>query len=158
MRNPPSTVVVDASIAIKWNLPEPDSDRAFALLAQWRSDGTSLVAPSWFPCELTNVLFRQVLGGKMDVLQARAFLDGTLVLFQLLDLPLTLAGDALEIAHRLDQKASYDAQYLALAEYLDCELWTADERFWNAATTAFPRVRRIGEFTPTDGGMVAPNI
>ena len=56
-----------------------------------------------------------------------------------------LSVQALEIAHRFAQGAIYDSQYLALADYLDCELWTADERFWNSTKAAFPRVHWIGE-------------
>lgn len=37
--------------------------------------------------------------------------------------------------------------YLALAEALDCELWTADERFYRAASSGHTRVRWIGSFT-----------
>jgi len=32
-----------------------------------------------------------------------------------------------------------------MPEHLVFVVWTADERFWNAATTAFPRMRWIGE-------------
>jgi predicted nucleic acid-binding protein len=31
-----------------------------------------------------------------------------------------------------------------LAEELDCELWTADERFWRLTRTDFPFVRWLG--------------
>ncbi len=37
-------------------------------------------------------------------------------------------------ASQLKQNAAYDAHYLALAESFGCELWTADERFYRAAT------------------------
>ncbi len=54
---------------------------------------------------------------------------------------------ALELASQLSQSATYDAQYLALAESLGCELWTADERFYRAASSGVDNLRWIGEFS-----------
>lgn len=61
---------------------------------------------------------------------------------------LELHGRALELAHELQQGAVYDAHYLALSESLDCELWTADEKFFRAASPMAENVRWIGEFVP----------
>ena len=52
---------------------------------------------------------------------------------------------ALEVADKLGLRASYDAHYLALAEHLGVELWTADDRFWNAAKGSFPWMRWVGQ-------------
>ena len=53
---------------------------------------------------------------------------------------------ALQLASQLSQNAAYDAHYLALAESLGCELWTADERFYRAASPSIANVRWLGEF------------
>lgn len=45
---------------------------------------------------------------------------------------------ALILASRSDLPATYDAHYLALAEELDCEFWTADKRLARATNGAFP--------------------
>lgn len=50
------TLVVDASVALKWVLQEPDSDLAEALA---RTDETLLVPDFWL-AEATNVLWLQV--------------------------------------------------------------------------------------------------
>ena len=52
---------------------------------------------------------------------------------------------AMELAAQLRQDAAYDAYYLALAELLDCELWTADQRFYRAATPLHSRIV-VGKF------------
>lgn len=57
-----------------------------------------------------------------------------------------LHGKALETASRFRQTAAYDAHYLALADSLDCELWTADEKFYRSVRQEMGHVRWIGEF------------
>ncbi len=37
-------------------------------------------------------------------------------------------------------------QYLALAELFDCELWTGDQRFYNAVRRTLGRVKWIGDY------------
>ena len=54
----------------------------------------------------------------------------------------------MELAWELHQPAAYDAHYLALAEILDCEMWTADDRFFRAASSTSGRVRRLADFRP----------
>jgi predicted nucleic acid-binding protein len=52
----------------------------------------------------------------------------------------------MDLAPELEQDAVYNAHYLALAEALNCELWTADERFYRAASSGHTQVRWIGSF------------
>ena len=59
---------------------------------------------------------------------------------------LNLHGRSLELASLLDQGPVYDAHYLVLAEALECELWTADERFYVAARSVAQNVHWLGEF------------
>ncbi len=53
---------------------------------------------------------------------------------------------AMELAQELGQGAAYDSHYLALAEILDCEMWTADERFYRSASPRATRLRLLNEF------------
>ena len=50
-----------------------------------------------------------------------------------------LAQAAFEWTLRLNRAAAYDRFYLALAETLGCELWTADTRLRNAADLPWVR-------------------
>ena len=60
--------------------------------------------------------------------------------------PPNLHARALEIASQFKQGAAYDSHYLALAEIVGCELWTADERFFRAASPSVDNLRWIGAF------------
>ena len=64
---------------------------------------------------------------------------------------ITDAGDALQlrafdVATLLNLPRAYDTQYLALAEFNLCDLWTADRRLVNVARHKFPWVRWIGDY------------
>ena len=52
---------------------------------------------------------------------------------------------ALELASQLNQGAAYDSHYLALAETLACDLWTADQRLQRTASPLPPAVHWLGE-------------
>lgn len=143
------SVVVDASLAIKWLVEEDDSDKAQALLQSWVSQDVARIAPFLMPFEVANGLHRRVLRGELNINH------GTRMMAQLLELelelhhPPSLHVRALELASQLRQGAAYDAHYLALAESLDCEFWTADQRFYRAANAVTGNVRWLGEFSGT---------
>ncbi len=138
-------VVVDASLALKWLVGEEDSEKATALLRSWGRGGRQLVAPHLLAAEVTNALHRKVVQGDLERAQAIRLIERLTALpFELHDSP-GLHRRALELAGELGQGASYDCHYLALAEALECELWTADDRFYRAARTAFASVRSLSE-------------
>jgi predicted nucleic acid-binding protein len=61
--------------------------------------------------------------------------------------PAGLPEKALDLAAELDWRYPYDAFYLAVGEILDCEVWTADEKFFGDAHTGYPRVRAIADYS-----------
>jgi len=77
---------------------------------------------------------------------ARRSLEEALSLgIELLDPP-DLSLRALDLAARFDHPAAHDAHYLALAEMLKGEFWTADERLHNAIQEDFPNIRWLGDY------------
>lgn len=138
-------VVVDASLAFKWLVKETHTVEANALGRLWNSQGTLIAAPYLMPVEVANALHQRVRRGDLTVEAAKQRLESLLASGLELHQPPGLYGKALELASRLGQGAAYDAHYLALAEALGCELWTADERFYRAVSPLVRRVRWVGE-------------
>lgn len=139
-------VVVDASLAVKWLIQEEDSATAQALLLSWGREERRLVGPHLLAAETTNALHRRVARGSLTTQVAAELIESLLreTGVELHEAP-EIHARALELASELGQGAAYDCHYLALAEALDCELWTADERFHRAASPAFPFVHALSE-------------
>lgn len=140
-------VVVDASLALKWVLAEPDSNTAVTLLDQWTDEGTSIIAPALFTYEVANILYRQIVAGKLTYEEARQgltdlFSIGVFLKFSLYE---DISMQAMEFARQLNLPATYDAHYLALAFNENCECWIADKRLWNTVKGKFSWVRWFGD-------------
>ncbi len=142
------SVVVDASLAIKWVLVEPYRAQARALLIDWERDEVDRLVPLLFLSELNTPLLKLRRQGAITAADAgRAFGD-VLAAVVLAPEDEALVRRAFAIADRLMLRTAHDSLYVALAEREGCELWTADERFFNLASPAFPFVRWVGEVTP----------
>ncbi len=143
-------VVVDASLAFKWLVKEIHTDEANDLGRWWNNQGTRIAAPYLMPVEVTNALHRRVARGELTLEAATQRVQSLLSSGLELHQPSQLYGRALELASQLGQGAAYDAHYLALAETLGCEMWTADRRFYRAASPVVRSVRWVGETTASD--------
>lgn len=141
-----SYVVVDASLAIKWVLKEPYADEALVLASEWAATETRPVAPCLLLVEATNVLHRRAALGHISPSQAKQLLAALLNMgIEVRESP-QIHLRALKIAQELQMPAVYDTHYLALADILGCDLWTADERFFNSVKEREPRVKLLHQF------------
>ena len=139
-------IVVDANVAFKWLVEEEDSDKADAILQSCERRGIIPVAPPLMPFEVVNALHRRVVRGELTVETAAYLIESQLIpQIQLHNSP-DIHRRALELANELGQGAAYDCHYLALAESLDCEMWTADVRFYRVASPTSTRLRLLNEF------------
>jgi len=119
------TVVIDASVVVKWILDEEGQDAAIALRAQ------SLVAPSLWLIEAANVLWRRARLGHITSLEAEDFLA------QLSTAPITTVPSDRDLPHALNlanelRHPIYDCLYLATALRENAHVVTADKRFVSA--------------------------
>lgn len=138
-------VVVDASVAFKWLVEEEHSDKATALVRLSDDNGIQLAAPAIMPFEVANALHRRVDRGDLSLDVAVELMQRLISIGVKLHQPPGIHQRALELASQLSQGAVYDAHYLALAETLNCQMWTADQRFHRANQPTAQRTHWIGE-------------
>jgi len=111
--------VIDASVAIKWVLPEQGSETARRLL------DARLVAPDLLLVECANILWKHVRRGELHAAAATARL-ASLLLVRMESLPTSaLVSGALSraVQHR---HPAYDCVYLEAACHSGLPLVTAD--------------------------------
>ncbi len=138
------SLVVDSSVALKWQVSENWSDVASQMLTDWVSQGVNVMAPSLLTGEIANALYKRVRRGEITIGDAVASMNDFLA-FDIEYIPLRdVSVRALALAEQFALKATYDAHYLALAEREGCELWTADERLWNSVKDRLGWVQWIG--------------
>jgi predicted nucleic acid-binding protein len=115
------TLVVDASVAIKWVVEEPGTAEALALRRH------RLYAPDLLVAECANILWKKVR--RRELVEAEAMLAARLL--ERCDVELMPMRRMLEQATRLAvllDHPAYDCLYLALAQSGGHAFVTADER------------------------------
>jgi len=140
-----SWVCVDASLVVKLVVEEVDSREARALWQNWQNEGRHIAAPPLLRYEVTSVLRKHVVRGFRTAAESQQALALALAFdIDYLE-PVNLHQWALDLAERLNRPAAYDSHYLALAEYLGCEFWTADQRLVNSIHGKLPWAKWLGE-------------
>jgi predicted nucleic acid-binding protein len=119
--------VIDASVAIKWFVPEAETGAA----KRYLDPGETLLAPELLLIEFASVALKKVRLEEITADEAAAMLA------KLLRVRITLAAHSplVEPAARWGLaygQSAYDCLYLALAVTNRCRMVTADKRFCNA--------------------------
>lgn len=138
------TLVIDASVAAKWFLPEEGSEHAKAIL----NPAHALIAPDLLWVEVAQVAWKLARRGVLVADEAER------IVHDMQSFPVepfeagTLLPDAIRLALE-HGRTVYDCLYLALAIALDSVVVTADERFVNAlaAGSLAHRVNQLGAST-----------
>ena len=135
------SLVIDASVALKWVLAEPGQAAADALLDE------DLTAPSLWLLEAANALWRRAQRGELSADEAGERLS------ELFNAPVTAAPieDDLSAAAALAQRLGhpvYDCLYLALALREQTQVVTADRRFWTVVQAAPDLADRVRLLEP----------
>jgi predicted nucleic acid-binding protein len=125
-----SRFVVDASVAVKWFLPEIHHTHARRLL----TGGHTLLVPDLLFPEVGNILWKRVRATDITATEADTILQtlGGLPLVVSPSWPLVTV--ALTIACQAGRTV-YDCLYLALAIQEKTVMVTADEKFYNSLQT-----------------------
>jgi predicted nucleic acid-binding protein len=137
-------ICIDASLVLRTLVPGAHSDRAAAMLRLWQDESVRLVAPALLAFEVTSVLRRLVHLGVLTTADGEDALEA----FLRMEIRLTHRRDlfplAWRLARELERPRAYDTAYLAVARLNGCDLWTADERLFDACRASLPWVRWIG--------------
>jgi predicted nucleic acid-binding protein len=119
--------VLDASVAVKWVLPEADSVKAIELRDDYRQGIHELVAPDIFKVEAGHALTR---AERRKILQQGEAMNRMVLLMQSrpqLRLFSSLLPRAMEVSSQ-QQIGVGECLYVALAEREQCKVVTTDKR------------------------------
>ena len=137
-------LVVDASVAVKWFLPdasrEPDADRAAALLRAIGDGRVELLQPPHWLAEVAAAITRlrpEITAAAIDLLDTMELATAT---------DAGLYKHASRLAQQLDQHL-FDTLYHALALDNDALLVTADDRYLRKAGR-LGRIVALDEWAP----------
>jgi predicted nucleic acid-binding protein len=120
--------VIDASVAVKWYIPEPFSEQAVYYLELLKAGQAKLLAPELIVAEMGNVLWKKELSGELARGEVHLIGETLANSFpaELMDNRLLLSA-ALELSTNL-KMTLYDSLYLALAIVKKAQLVTADKK------------------------------
>jgi predicted nucleic acid-binding protein len=134
---------VDANLVIQFAV----NDENIPVQQQWLhwiDVEESFIAPPLHAYEVLNGIHRYVVRREISVVAANAAWDFATALNIELAYNRVDHDRALQLARRFNRPATYDAHYLALAERLGIEFWTADERLYNSVRYQLPWVHLVG--------------
>jgi predicted nucleic acid-binding protein len=137
-----SDFVLDASVVVKWFLPEPEAEAARRI----RRNDFECEAPDLLLLEVPNVLWKHVIRGKLDLETAREAVEALAVAPIRFHNAESLFTEAFRLATET-RRSVYDCTYLTLAIQVGCALVTADRRFYEAikAGPYAPHLLWVGE-------------
>jgi predicted nucleic acid-binding protein len=132
-----SSIVIDASIALRWLLPDALSAACWRLFEQTANTSARIHVPTLWIYEMASGLSKAVFFKSISPDEARKSLTQVFTLgAEIVEATKLLSQQAFGWTLRLNRATTYDSYYLAVAELAGCEFWTADRRLYNACHTA----------------------
>jgi len=139
-------LVVDASVGVKWFVPEPLSDRALAILEDFGDGRVELYAPRVFTLEVASALRKYCVRGLVE----RGLVAESLRVLRDIDIAYVEVGwDLVDeaLSYSLEKGVTvYDAVYIVTARKLKARLVTADERLYRALRSKEPALLFLGDY------------
>jgi predicted nucleic acid-binding protein len=129
------SIVIDASVVIKWFVNEEYTDKSLKLLEDYLNAKITIYSVQLMPYEVINALRYNPIIGRDDLVQ----IGYALSKFQIAFYPLLdgLYESAISVA--MDSGTTvYDAAYLALAISMKSPLYTSDQKFMNKLGDRYP--------------------
>jgi len=139
-----SVFVVDASLVIKWFVPEVDSDAA----RRWLDAPHDYIAPELLFPETGNTVWKKVRRGELTPVEGRRLVTDLSVIAVEAVAMRGMLPDAYALALSTGITV-YDATYLTLAVRLETQVITGDDRFARRLADhplLAPHVRSLRDF------------
>ncbi|MHA1593438.1 MAG: type II toxin-antitoxin system VapC family toxin [Candidatus Baldrarchaeia archaeon] len=137
--------VVDASVVVKWFIPEDYSDIAFEILERYKNGTLELYAPDLFRLEVASALRKYTLRKIIDQKIALESLDTLKEIdIRTINVDWKILEEALRYATE-NPVTVYDAIYIICTRKINASLITADEKLCNAIKRKEKNVIFIGE-------------
>jgi predicted nucleic acid-binding protein len=137
-------LVIDASTGYRLFLPHQGQTLLESMMREQLEAGCLLTAPTLWRYELASAITKAHKQSRVSTAEAvQAFALSLAFPIQLVTPSDELARAAFQWTLRLKRAAAYDSFYLALAQQLQCELWTYDKRLANAVGE--PWVNYLGQ-------------
>lgn len=143
-----SQVCIDASFGIKMVLPELHRDTVRSLWQTWLENNIRIFSPPLFLYEGASAIRGQVYRDLLVPEEGDSAFTNLRTQGIAISSPPGIHEKAWNLAKTFNQPKVYDCYYLALAELLDCEFWTADERLYNSVNQKLAWVKWVGNFKP----------
>ena len=123
------TIVVDSNVLVALVIPIDYSEQASDKMDSWLAADADLVSPAFWSYEAVSAIRKYVASGKLTGEEAR-YAVSNLTDLGIREVPATreLHHKALTWAERLQDFVAYDPAYLALAEALEVDFWSADSK------------------------------
>lgn len=136
-------ICLDASFVVRYLSQNNEDSIYYQKLQEWQENNYSLIAPTLIMYEVANAFHRAVVAEQIIQTEAEDLLEEALALGIRFYGDQELHKDALKLANLFRLPATYDAHYLALANRLNVELWTADRRLFKAVSGSLSWVKLI---------------
>ncbi len=138
-------LVIDASVVLKWYLPDEEfAQKALNLLHRHVSGETALFAPTILSYEILNALLVAERMGRVNEEITKnafnAFLDLEINFLN----PFSDYPGIISLA-RSFHRSVYDASYLGLAKKMNVDFLTGDKRLYNAVKGKLKWVKWVGQ-------------
>jgi predicted nucleic acid-binding protein len=130
-------ICIDANFVVRLVCSHPSETIYINLWTEWKNNNYEIFAPTLFYYEVTNALYRMNRANQLTLEETNLALEYALELDVTLYGNIGLHRQADKLARKLNLSAAYDAHYLALAQILEVNFYTADKRLFNSVKDVF---------------------
>lgn len=151
-------ICIDASIALRWIIPTPQSQIADSLLKKWDDAGIQIISPPLLDIDMTAFI-RKMMQMKLLLPQQgeQAFQFYRQIGINIVNPP-SLTQTAWDLIGKYDLTHITDLYYLALAELMDAEFWTANRYLFSNLKEKNQRTHFLGDLSTTATPAVTPSV